>query len=174
MYYYIFIFNGNIWQHKNPDKQTCIDYVILTYVPPSFHSTCVLETRWSDFHLITLTVLRKSVKKSQPTLITSYKNYYKNLSNDIFRENLLYRLSRENLVNNDDSFQNVFDIGLEMLNRHASCKKKHAQGNQVPFFNKELLMIWSRLLNAFLQNKSKENKKNYLQNKEIIRYKTKK
>lgn len=124
--------------------------------------------------MITLTVLRKSVKKSQPTLITSYKNYYKNLSNDIFRENLLYRLSRENLVNNDDSFQNLFDIGLEMLNRHASCKKKHAQGNQVPFFNKELLMIWSRLLNAFLQNKSKENKKNYLQNKEIIMYKTKK
>ena len=41
--------------YKNPDKPTCID-LILTNVPRSFQSTCVVETGLSDFHLMTLTV----------------------------------------------------------------------------------------------------------------------
>ena len=47
---------------KNSDKSTCID-LLLTNAPRSFQSTCVLETGLSDFHLMTVTVMRKSVKK---------------------------------------------------------------------------------------------------------------
>ena len=54
--------------YKNPDNPTCVDQ-LLTNAPLSFQSTCVLETRLSDFHLMTLTVMRKSFKKLQPRII---------------------------------------------------------------------------------------------------------
>ena len=51
--------------YKNPSRPTCID-LILTNVPRSFQSSCVMETGLSDFHLMTLTVMKKSFKKFQP------------------------------------------------------------------------------------------------------------
>ena len=48
--------------YKNPSNPKCID-LILTNVPRSFQTTCVIETELTDFHLITLTVVRKSFKK---------------------------------------------------------------------------------------------------------------
>ena len=47
--------------YKNPCNPVCID-LILTNVPRSFQSTCVVETGLSDFHLMTLTVMRKSLR----------------------------------------------------------------------------------------------------------------
>ena len=47
--------------YKNPSRPTCID-LILTNVPCSFQSTCVIETGLSDFHLMTLTVMKKAFK----------------------------------------------------------------------------------------------------------------
>ena len=51
--------------HKNPNKPTCID-LILTNVSRMFQSTCVFETGLSDFHLMTVTVMRKTFKKMRP------------------------------------------------------------------------------------------------------------
>ena len=48
--------------YKNSENSTCID-LMLANVPSSFYSICVLRTGLSVFHLITLTVLRKSYKK---------------------------------------------------------------------------------------------------------------
>ena len=48
--------------YKNPSHLKYID-LILTNVPRSVQTTCVIETGLSDFHLITLTVMRKSFKK---------------------------------------------------------------------------------------------------------------
>ena len=59
---------GNPACCKNPNSPTCID-LILTNVPRSFQSTCVIETGLSDFHLMTLTVVRKSFKKIRPRII---------------------------------------------------------------------------------------------------------
>ena len=47
--------------YKNPSHPKCID-LILTNVPRSFQTTCVIETGLSDFHLMTLTVMGKSFK----------------------------------------------------------------------------------------------------------------
>ena len=62
--------------YKNPDNPACID-LLLTNAPRSFQSTCVLETGLSDFHLMTLTVMRRSFRKLQPRIINyrSYKNF---------------------------------------------------------------------------------------------------
>ena len=88
--------------YKNPTNQTCTD-LILTNAPRSFHSTYVVETGLSDCHLMTMTAMRKSFKKYQPSII-SYRSY-KNFSNDAFRETLIKKLSNENLVNNDNALK---------------------------------------------------------------------
>ena len=59
--------------YKNPNKPTCID-LILTNVPRMFQSTCVLETGLSDFHLMAVTVTKKTFKKMRPRVI-NYRSY---------------------------------------------------------------------------------------------------
>ena len=54
--------------YRNFEKLTCVD-LILTNVLHSFQSTCVIETGLSDFHLMTLTVMRKKFIKIKPRII---------------------------------------------------------------------------------------------------------
>ena len=146
--------------YKNPSNPVCID-LILTNVPRSFQSTCVVETGLSDFHLMTLTHMR-SFKKHQHRII-NYRSY-KNFSNEEYRETLINNLSKESFINNDDGFQRFCHVSLDALNKHAPRKKKHAPGNQMPFFNKDLLkaiMTRTKLRNISLQNRSEENRIRY-------------
>ena len=126
----------------NPMKQ------ILSNTTRSFQSTCVIETELSDFHLMTLTVMKKSFKKFHPRLI-NYRSY-KNFSNEAFRKCLLEKLSKEVFVNNDEG-----------LNQHAAQKINYVRGNQMPFMTKQLskeIMKRSRLCNNFLRNRTEDNK----------------
>ena len=107
--------------YKSPSNPTCID-VLLTNVPRSFPGTCVIETGLSDFHMITLTVMRKGFKKFQPRIINCRS--YKHFSNEAYRESLVNKLFQENFVNNDDGFHRFCDISLANLNKDAPCKKK--------------------------------------------------
>ena len=68
--------------YKNPVKPSCIDFM-LTNIPCMFQSTCVIETGLSDFHLMTVTVLRKTFKKVRPRII-NYRSF-KHFSNEAFR-----------------------------------------------------------------------------------------
>ena len=81
--------------YKNSNNPACID-LILTHVPRSFQSTCVVETGLSDFHLMTLTVMRKSFKKYQPKTV-NYRSY-KNFFNEKYREKSINNLSKENQI----------------------------------------------------------------------------
>ena len=54
--------------YKNPDNPTCI-HLILTNFPRTFQSICVIETGLPDFHLTTLTIMRKTFKKQRPRII---------------------------------------------------------------------------------------------------------
>ena len=126
----------------NPIKQ------ILSNTTRSFQSTCVIETGLSDFHLMTLTVMKKSCKKFHPRLI-NYRSY-KNFSNEAFRKCLLEKLSKEVFVNNDEG-----------LNQHAAQKINYVRGNQMPFMTKQLskeIMKRSRPCNNFLRNRTEDNK----------------
>ena len=51
--------------HKNPNNPMCID-LILSNTPRNFQSTCVIETGLSDFHLMTVTVMKKNFRKFKP------------------------------------------------------------------------------------------------------------
>ena len=149
--------------YKNPDKPTCID-LILTNVPRMFQSTCAIETGLSDFHLMTLTVMRKTFKKLSPWII-SYRSY-KNFSNETFRESLINNLSNEVFSNNDNGLEKFCKTTIDTLNLFAPMKKKYARGNKMPFMTKDLsnkIMIRSRLKNKYLNDKSEENRLLYTQ-----------
>ena len=72
--------------YKNRSNPTCID-LILTNVPRSFQITCVIETGLFDFHMMTLTVMRKGLKKFQPRIINHRS--YRHFSNEAYRESLI-------------------------------------------------------------------------------------
>ena len=78
--------------YKNPSHPKCHD-LILTNEPRSFQTTCVIETGLSDFHLMTLTVMRKSFKKLKPGVINYRPDKH---LNEIFRESLS---QQENYLN---------------------------------------------------------------------------
>ena len=147
--------------YKNPSHPKCID-LILTNVPRSFQTTCVIETGLSDFHLMTLTVMRKSFKKLKARVI-NYRSY-KHFSNEVFRESLSGKLSQQTFVNNDYGFEKFYNITLKTLDKYAPRKAKHARGNQMPFMTKDLsknIMKRSRLRNKYLKNNNEENRKLY-------------
>ena len=55
-------------------------------------------------------------------------------------------------------------MSLDASNKHVPRKKKHAQSNQIPFFNKELseaIITRTKLRNIFLQKRSDENRIRY-------------
>ena len=119
--------------YKNPSNLACIG-LILTNVPGSFQSTCVVDTGISDFHLMSQTVIRKGFKKCQPKIINHRP--YQNFSNEACRETLMNNLSKENFIKNEKDFRRLCHISIDALNKHAPCKKKHPRGSQMLFFKK--------------------------------------
>ena len=55
---------------KNPENLSCID-LILTNSAYSFQSSCATETGLSDFHKMTVAVMKESFQKKNEA-----KNYY--------------------------------------------------------------------------------------------------
>ena len=53
---------------KNPNKLSCID-LIFTNKPRSFQHSCVIETGLSDFHKMTITVMKATFEKLQPRVV---------------------------------------------------------------------------------------------------------
>ena len=106
--------------------------------------------------------MRKSFKKLKARVI-NYRSY-KHFSNEVFRENLLAKLSQQTFVNNDYGFKEFCNITLKTLDKYALRKTKHARGNQMPFVTKDLsknIMKRSRLRNKYLKSNNEENRKLY-------------
>ena len=66
---------------KNPINPTCID-LIITNRPKSFQESEVIETGLSDFHKMSLTVMKMFYNKQKPKIIQYRK--YKDFSNEAF------------------------------------------------------------------------------------------
>ena len=147
--------------YKNFEKPTGID-LILTNMPRSFQGTCVIETGPSNFHLMTLTVMRKFFKKIKPRII-NYRSY-NNFSNEYYRKCLFNELKRETFVNNDRGFEKFCDMSITLLNKHAPIKMKYKGSIHMPFIAKEYskaIMKRSKLRNNCLKNKSDANRMLY-------------
>ena len=98
--------------YKNPNKPSCID-LILTSVPRTFQSTCVLEAGLPDFHLIKVTVTWKTFKKMRPSVI-NYRSY-RDFSNETFGVSLINNLPNEVFVNNDDGLKKFCKTTMDTL-----------------------------------------------------------
>ena len=144
--------------YKNPNKPTCID-LILTNVQCLFQSTCVSETGLSDFHLMMVTVLRKTFEKMRPRII-NYRSY-RDFSDETFIGSLINNLSNEVFLNNDDGLEKFCKTTMDTLNSFAPIKNKYPCGNQMPFMTKNLskeIMTRSRSRNKYLKHKTEENR----------------
>ena len=99
---------------NNPEKPSCID-LILTNRPKFFQSTCVIETGLSDFHRMTVSVLKMNFRKLPPKVITyrNFSNYgnanFINSLNDVLNEHE----NQEHLLNDPDCF---YKVCAEVLN----------------------------------------------------------
>ena len=136
--------------YKNPDNPTCTD-LILTNVSRTFQSSCVIETRLSGFHLLTLTIMRKTFKKQRPR-INNYRSF-KYFSKEEFRKSLIDKLTNQIYVNNNDGFNRFCKTSIDTLNSFVPINNKFFRVNQMPFTTEELskeTMKKSRLRNNFL------------------------
>ena len=142
--------------YKNPDNPSCID-LFLTNRSKSFQSSLLLESGLSDFHKMSVTVMKIYYQKQSPKII-NYRNY-KGFSNQVFRDELIEHLSHQEVTL--DELQNR---SLNILNKHAPLKKKFVRANHNSFMTKTItkaIMRRSRLRNKYLKNKSLINKVAY-------------
>ena len=138
---------------KNPEKPSCIN-LIITNKPKCFQNSVTLETGLSDFHKMTLTVMKVFYKKQKPTIIT-YRNY-KYFSNEVFMADVQNRISQATFENNDLEFDLFKAVLNEAIQRYAPTKQRYDRANQASFINKTInkeIMKRSRLRNKFLNTK---------------------
>ena len=142
---------------KGPPK--CYD-LILTNCKHNFQNTSAVTTGFSDFHKMTVTVLKTEFVKSDPIKI-HYRNY-KNYNHSEFSNELRSRLSNDDtLCKNYSNFQTIL---CQVLEKHAPLKKKYLRANNSPFMTKQLrklIMNRSRCKNAYFKNKTVENWEKY-------------
>ena len=115
---------------KNINNPSCID-LILTNKSLCFHTTTVIETRLSDFHKLTLTVMKSSFQKQLPKIL-NYRNY-KRFDNISFHNDLMYEISKIGL--NTITCEQFENICMETLNKHAPSKTRYVRANNSPFMN---------------------------------------
>ena len=142
---------------KGPPK--CYD-MILTNRKYHFQNTLALTTGFSDFHKMTVTVLKTEFVKSDPIQI-NYRDY-KNYNPVNFREELNWKLLANDSSSTD--FREFQSILCEVLDKHAPMKKKIMRANNSPFMTKLLrkkIMNRSRCKNAYFKNKTVENWEKY-------------
>ena len=144
---------------KNPENPTMID-LFLTNKPRCFQNSITFETGLSDFHKMTITVLKMFFQKQSPKIITyrDYKTYDKNR----FQEQLLHQFEKKSPE--ERKLENLQKICLSVLNNFAPKKRKTIRANHAPFVNKKLqqaIMVRSKLRNKFLKTRSVSDRKAY-------------
>ena len=150
--------------YKNTNKTSCID-LIMTNRLKNFENSCTFETGQSDFHKMTLNVLKSSFKK-QKDRVLNYPNY-DFYNNKFFREQFLPKLNN-NLSKQNNSFEKFQKTCLTVLHLVTPVKHKFRTANQTPFMNKKLnraIKIRSKLRNKFLNRRSLTDENVY--NKQI-------
>ena len=142
---------------KGPPK--CYD-LILTNCKHNFQNTLVLTSGFSDFHKMTVTVLKTEFVKTDPVQI-NYRDYKKfNIS--IFNGDLRDKINSD--VTSTSNYNRFQNIRREVLDNHAPLKKKYVRVNNSPFMTKSLwkmIMNRSRSKNKYFKNKTAENWEKY-------------
>ena len=116
---------------KSIDNPSCID-LFLTNSYRSFQHTTTVCTGLSDFHKMTITVLKSTFQKAKPKEIL-YRDYRNFVETD-FKTELKIQLEHAE-IKEYETFENIF---LTVLNKHAPCKIKVVRANQQPYITKNI------------------------------------
>ena len=143
--------------YKNPSKPTRID-VMLTNLPKSYYNSCTVETTLSDFHKMTVIIMKTTFRKQEPNKIDSKD--YKKFSSNAFREDLPLEVSSNGHSSEPDNPSSFINVGVKALNNHAPVKKRQVRVNEAQFMNtslKKTIMHCTKPRNIFLRNRFDEN-----------------
>ena len=138
--------------YKNVNNPSCID-LILTNRPKSFQTTTAIETGLSDFHKMTITIMKTFFKKKKPKII-QYRGY-KKFSNTVFRTELMELLYTHDV--NNIHYNDFDNLVMGLINAYAPIKYIYIRANEAPFMNKEFkkaIMVRSKLKNIYNGEKS--------------------
>ena len=97
--------------------------------PRSFQNSSAFETGLSDFHKLTITVLKQYFPKLKPEVV-NYRDY-QNFQNNEFRAELDNEMSKHDLGYME--YQHFLNIVIDILNKHAPMKQKYLRANQGRF-----------------------------------------
>ena len=139
---------------KSIDKPSCID-LFLTNSYQNFQNTTTVSTGLSDFHKMSVTVMKTTFPKAKPKVI-QYRDY-KHFVIGNFRLELRFKLRNE-IVENYGKFEDIF---LGILGKHAPLKKKVLRANEKPYMTKTLKAIMRRsaLQNKYYRGRTPESEK---------------
>ena len=93
--------------YKNPKKPSTIDLILINS-STSFQNPSAVEAVLSDFHKMTIMVMKATFQKLKPHLI--YYQDYSMFSNDKFREKPLPKVSVENISNTINGLEIFTDL----------------------------------------------------------------
>ena len=130
---------------KSTENPSAID-IILTNKKNSFQNSTVVETGLSDFHKMTVTVMKKFFKKKDPIIIKYHDR--KNFNAVNFREDIRSQISCRDEI----SCEGLQTILANSYLQHAPLKTKRLRANNAPFMDKSLSQ-------AFLKRSQLKNKK---------------
>ena len=122
---------------------------MITNRPKSFQNSEVIETGLSDFHKMSLTVMKVFYNKQKPKIIQYRK--YKGFSNEAFMHELESALARFSQIS-FGTFKSTVDY---ILQKHAPIKKRYVRANQASFVNSKIhkeVIRMIRLRNKFIES----------------------
>ena len=111
---------------------SCVNLTIRNK-PRSFHNSGTFKSGLSDFHKMTLTVLKISFAKLKPTVL-NYRNY-KFFNNTIFRNLTLNKQRNSNLQISNKGLKHFIETCLSLVSTIAPLKSRFIRANQAPFIN---------------------------------------
>ena len=129
--------------------------LFLTNRPKNLQNSTVIETGLSDFHKMSLTVMKVFYKK--PRLKTVRYRIYHNFDKELFINEVKNSIEQEYCQNQSLEFGSFKKKVDKILQKHAPLKKRYVMANQAPFIDKnnnKHIMKRSRLRNKFLNTKS--------------------
>ena len=116
---------------KSTENPSSID-VILTNKKCKFQNSMTVETGLSDFHKMTVTVMKNHFKKKEPIRIVYHdKSKFDAVE---FREKIKSKIERKGNMSLDELQSMVADDYFA----DAPLKEKILRGNNAPFMNKTL------------------------------------
>ena len=121
--------------YNNTENPSCID-LILTNNYNNFQNPGLIETGVSDFHKMTVTIMKTTFEKLKPNII-HYRDCRK-FSNDQFRENLIFRLSTENITIDSNGMEKFLQICIKSLDGLVPQKKNYSRRHNMPFISKTI------------------------------------